>query len=85
MFMGQIANQVVLELFVKLKERMKEKRSKRKIRNIGKSEVFGGNNFKIYFEEDNFDQFADKLKEYDIENAEVHNNEKNDCILRTGL
>lgn len=35
---------------------------------IGASEIsFGGNNFELYFEEDDFDQFADKLKECDIE------------------
>ena len=35
---------------------------------IGTSDVsFGGNDFEIYFEEDDFDQFADKLKRYDIE------------------
>ena len=35
---------------------------------IGKRDIsFGGNNFEIYFEEDNFDEFADKLKECDIE------------------
>lgn len=35
---------------------------------IGKSDVyFGGNNFEIYFEEDNFDKFADKLKECGVE------------------
>ena len=35
---------------------------------IGKSDIsFGGNNFEIYFEEDNFDEFADKLKECDVE------------------
>lgn len=35
---------------------------------IGTSEItFGGNDFEIYFEEDEFDKFADKLKEYDIE------------------
>ena len=28
---------------------------------------FGGNNFETYFEEDNFDSFVDKLKNYDIE------------------
>lgn len=28
---------------------------------------FGGNNFEIYFEEDDFDKFVDKLKELDIE------------------
>lgn len=28
---------------------------------------FGGNNFEIYFEEDDFDRFIDKLKELDIE------------------
>lgn len=28
---------------------------------------FGGNNFEIYFEEDDFDKFIDKLKELDIE------------------
>ena len=27
----------------------------------------GGNNFELYFEEDDFDKFADKLKECDIE------------------
>lgn len=35
---------------------------------IGTNEItFGGNDFEIYFEEDEFDKFADKLKEYDIE------------------
>ena len=35
---------------------------------IGIDEIsFGGNNFEIYFEEDDFDKFADKLKECDIE------------------
>lgn len=35
---------------------------------IGTSNIcFGGNNSEIYFEEDDFDKFADKLKEYDIE------------------
>ncbi len=35
---------------------------------ISASEItFGGNNFEIYFEEDNFDKFIDKLKECDIE------------------
>lgn len=35
---------------------------------IVSSEIsFGGNNFEIYFEEDDFDKFADKLKEFDIE------------------
>ena len=35
---------------------------------IGKSDIsFGGNNFEIYFEEDNFDAFADKLKKCDVE------------------
>ena len=29
--------------------------------------VFGGNNFELYFEEDDFDTFAEKLKKYDIE------------------
>jgi len=34
---------------------------------IGTSDIsFGGNNFEIYLEEDNFDKFADKLKECDI-------------------
>ena len=28
---------------------------------------FGGNNFEIYFEEDDFDSFVDKLQNYDIE------------------
>ncbi|MBQ3123888.1 MAG: VOC family protein [Clostridia bacterium] len=28
---------------------------------------FGSNNFEIYFEEDNFDNFENKLKNYDIE------------------
>ncbi len=27
---------------------------------------FGGNNFELYFEEDNFDDFIDRLKELDI-------------------
>ncbi|WP_285946228.1 VOC family protein [Thomasclavelia cocleata] len=35
---------------------------------IGTNDIsFGGNNFEIYFEEDDFDKFADRLKEYDIE------------------
>ena len=35
---------------------------------IGTSDIsFGGNNFELYFEEDDFDKFTDKLKEYDIE------------------
>ena len=35
---------------------------------IGKSDIsFGGNNFEIYFEEDNFGEFADKLKECEVE------------------
>ena len=35
---------------------------------IGKSNIsFGGNNFEIYFEEDIFDEFANKLKECDVE------------------
>ena len=30
---------------------------------IGTSDIsFGGNNFKVYFEEDDFDKFADRLK-----------------------
>ena len=29
--------------------------------------AFGGNNFEIYFEEDEFDEFAGKLKGFDIE------------------
>ena len=37
---------------------------------IGTSEIlFGGNNFEIYFEEDDFEKFAEKLKECDIEYA----------------
>ena len=35
---------------------------------IGTEDIsFGGNNFEIYFEEDNFDKFTDKLKEFEIE------------------
>lgn len=35
---------------------------------IGTGEIsFGSNNFEIYFEEDDFDQFTDKLKTCDIE------------------
>lgn len=35
---------------------------------IGTDEIsFGGNNFEIYFEEDDFDSFIDKLQNYDIE------------------
>ena len=35
---------------------------------IGKSDVsFGGNNFEIYFEEDDFDEFTEKLKSMDVE------------------
>lgn len=29
--------------------------------------AFGGNNFEVYFEEDDFEQFAEKLKSLDIE------------------
>ena len=39
---------------------------------IGTSNIsFGGNNFEVYFEEDDFDRFADRLKEYDIEYCEL--------------
>lgn len=35
---------------------------------IGTNQIsFGCNNFEVYFEEDDFDMFTDKLKEYDIE------------------
>jgi len=35
---------------------------------IGTDDVsFGGNHFEVYFEEDNFDQFIEKLKTYDVE------------------
>ncbi|GFI61238.1 metallothiol transferase FosB [Clostridiales bacterium] len=35
---------------------------------IGTSEVcFGANNTEIYFEEDNFDKFTERLKEFDIQ------------------
>lgn len=35
---------------------------------LGTNDIsFGGNNFEIYFEEDDFDKFANKLKEYNIE------------------
>ena len=35
---------------------------------IGTNDIsFCGNNFEIYFEEDNFDEFANKLKECDVE------------------
>ena len=35
---------------------------------IGKNEIsFGGDNFEIYFEENDFDEFIIKLKNYDIE------------------
>ena len=35
---------------------------------IGTNDIsFGGNNFEIYFEEDDFDKFAERLKECDIE------------------
>lgn len=35
---------------------------------IGTDEIsFGSNNFEIYFEEDDFDSFIDKLQNYDIE------------------
>lgn len=35
---------------------------------IGRSDLsFGGNNFELYFEEENFDQFIDRLKEFEIE------------------
>ena len=35
---------------------------------IGTKEIsFGGNDFEIYFEEDDFDKFADRLKECDVE------------------
>lgn len=32
-----------------------------------KNVSFGGNSFEVYFEEDNFDRFIDKLKKYDVE------------------
>ena len=35
---------------------------------IGTGDIsFGGNNFELYFEEDDFDRFVNKLKEYDVE------------------
>ena len=35
---------------------------------IGTSDIsFGGNSFEIYFEEDDFDKFVNKLKECDVE------------------
>lgn len=35
---------------------------------IGKDNIqFGGNNFEIYFEEDHFDQFLDRFKNFDID------------------
>lgn len=35
---------------------------------IGKDEIsFGGNNFEIYFEEDDFDKFINRLKECNVE------------------
>lgn len=35
---------------------------------IGTDDVsFGGNNFELYFEEEDFDQFAERLKECDVE------------------
>lgn len=35
---------------------------------IGTGDIsFGGNNFEIYFEEDDFDNFLSKLEKYDIE------------------
>ena len=34
---------------------------------IGTTEISFGNNFELYFEEDDFDKFADKLKECDVE------------------
>ncbi len=35
---------------------------------IGSDEIsFGGNNFEIYFEEDDFDAFAKRLEQFDIE------------------
>lgn len=35
---------------------------------IGTGDIsFGGNNFELYFEEDDFDRFVNKMKEYDVE------------------
>lgn len=35
---------------------------------IGTGDIsFGGNNFELYFEEDDFDQFADKLRTCDVQ------------------
>jgi catechol 2,3-dioxygenase-like lactoylglutathione lyase family enzyme len=35
---------------------------------IGKDEIsFGGNNFELYFEADDFDLFTEKLKEFDLD------------------
>ena len=33
----------------------------------GKNISFGGNSFEIYFEEDDFDSFAERLGQYDVE------------------
>lgn len=35
---------------------------------IGTKDIsYGGNNFELYFEEDDFDRFVNKLEEYDVE------------------
>ena len=57
---------------------------------INKSDIsFGGNNFEIYFEEDDFDKFIDKLKEYDPDEhiIEVGENMKTVCkrFLDSGM
>jgi len=54
---------------------------------IGTSEIsFGGNNFEIYFEEDDFDKFASKLKECDVEYVTLLKNIHGDnawCVFTT--
>ena len=44
---------------------------------------FGGNDFEIYFEEDDFDVFADKLKQWDLEYVHpVIEHSWGQCVVR---
>ena len=51
---------------------------------IGTDEIsYGGNNFEIYFEEEDFDKFSDRLKELDIEYVHpVTEHSWGQCVVR---
>lgn len=58
---------------------------------IGTSDIsFGGNNFELYFEEDNFDKFANNLRKCDVQYIHPLRNIRGDSVwfasmTRTGI